>query len=101
MKTTLKQSQIIKDFLAKRREKKQIVCGDFNLLPNTESMGMLEVGMRNLIKEFNIPTTRNKNYERAEKHADYVLISPTVGVKNFRAVDIEVSDHLPLMLEFE
>lgn len=95
----IKQSQKIKDFLSKRNEVK-ILCGDFNLLPNTQSMKNLEVGMRNLITEYKIPTTRNKYYGGEEKHADYILVSPDVRVKQFRVIDITVSDHLPLMLEF-
>lgn len=98
-KDRIKQSQKIKEFLSKRRERK-ILCGDFNLLPTTKSIKILEKGMRNLIKEYNIPTTRNKYYEREEKQADYVLTSPAVKVKQFGVIDIIVSDHLPLLLEF-
>jgi len=94
------QSRKIKSFLNKQKGKK-IVCGDFNLMPDTESLRMLEQGMKNLIKEYNIPTTRNDFYKGSEKFADYILISPDVVVKNFKVIEEKVSDHLPLYLEFE
>lgn len=31
----------------------------------------------------------------------YVFVSEDVGVKSFKTLDMEVSDHLPLVLEFE
>lgn len=96
----IEQSKKIRGFLAKRKEK-IILCGDFNLLPNTQSLSILEENMRNLIKEFNISTTRNLHYKRGEKYADYILISPEVSIRDFRLLEDEVSDHLPLYLEFE
>ena len=32
---------------------------------------------------------------------DYVIVSPEVEVENFKVLNEEVSDHLPLYLEFE
>ena len=96
----INQSIKIKGFLSERTEEK-ILCGDFNLLPSTKSMQILEEGMINLIKKYDIKTTRNKYYEREEKHADYVLASPGVISKQFTAIDNLVSDHLPLLFEFE
>lgn len=95
----IRQSNKIKQFLSTQNAAK-ILCGDFNLLPNTKSMKILEEGMKNLIKEFNIPTTRNSLYQREEKHADYALVDPDIHVKKFRALNVTVSDHLPLLLEF-
>ena len=95
----IKQVRKMKGFLSERKERK-ILCGDFNLLPATKSMNILEEGMVNLIKEYDIKTTRNKHYQREEKHADYVLISPDITVRKFTVVDTIVSDHLPLFLEF-
>lgn len=95
----IKQMRKIKEFLSPREERK-ILCGDFNVLPTTKSMKILEKGMVNLIKKYNIKTTRNKYYEREEKHTDYVLVSPNVTIKQFSVIDQLVSDHLPLLLEF-
>jgi len=94
----------------------RIIGGDFNLYPNTKSIKMFEeAGYRNLIKDFNIKNTRNRfAWEQAEKHlngsgdyfgkqyfADYCFVSPEVKVKNFEVPYLEVSDHFPLILDFE
>lgn len=95
----ISQSKKIKRFLSNRKEY-SILCGDFNLLPETKSMNILEKGMKNLIKKFNISTTRNSLYQREEKHADYALVDPGINVKQFKTLHVTVSDHLPLFLEF-
>ncbi|MDO8536953.1 MAG: hypothetical protein Q7R94_01760 [bacterium] len=100
----LRQSQMIKEFLAKEDGAK-ILCGDFNLLPSTKSISVLEENMRNLIAEFNIERTRSKlspwwGKEGFQKFADYVFVSQDVRVMNFSVPDVDVSDHLPLVLEF-
>src|SRR3989338_277162 len=95
VKNTLK----IREFLSGRREAK-ILCGDFNLLPQTESMQLLELGMKNLIIEFKVKTTRNDLYKREEKYSDYILTSPGINIQKFEVDNVTVSDHLPLLLEF-
>lgn len=93
------QSKIIMDFLAAKSGKK-IICGDFNLRPDGESMQILEKNMRNLIKEFGITSTRSELYTKPEKFADYALVSPEVNVEEFKVLPDIVSDHLPLELRF-
>lgn len=95
----LVQSRMIKKFLDGKVGKK-ILCGDFNLLPNGKSMEILEEGMRNLIKEYRIQSTRSSLYKKEVRFANYVLVSPEIKVKDFRVLPDEVSDHLPLYLEF-
>lgn len=95
----IKQSNCINQFLESKNGNK-ILCGDFNLDINTESIKILEKHMKNLIKEYNIPTTRNKLFPGNEKFADYVFVSPDIKVINFKVPDIEISDHLPIILEF-
>ncbi len=98
-KERLEQSRKIKQFLSNNTGKK-ILCGDFNILPSTKSLEILDKDMENLIKNYNISTTRNKFYEREEKHADYILVSQNVKVIDFKTINITISDHLPLLLEF-
>ncbi|HLD06434.1 MAG TPA: endonuclease/exonuclease/phosphatase family protein [Candidatus Nanoarchaeia archaeon] len=93
------QSQKIKKFMSVMSNPK-ILCGDFNLLPDTESMKMLECDMINLIKKHGIKSTRSHHYAKEEKFADYVLVSSDVKVKKFKVLQEPVSDHLPLLLEF-
>ena len=82
-----------------------ILCGDFNLRPDTQSMTILETKMRNLIKEFGIKTTRNELYADLkvfnDYFADYVLVSPGIKVQNFQVPYVLASDHLPMILEFD
>jgi len=101
----LAQSKKIIDF-AKQEKGKVIIGGDFNLLPQAKSITMFEeAGFKNLISEFKITSTRSElNYskfkpEERQYFADYVFVSPGVTVKNFRAPNVEISDHLPLILE--
>jgi len=96
----LVQSKNIKEFLNQINTPK-ILCGDFNLLPDTKSIAILEEGMRNLIKEYEITSTRSSFYPKETKFADYVLVSPDIEVLDFKVLQNEVSDHLPLLLEFQ
>ena len=76
----------------------KILCGDLNLLPTTQSLALLEQGMRNLVKTYGITSTRSQFYKRPDRFADYILVSPQVQVKEFSVLAAEVSDHLPLFL---
>lgn len=95
----IEQSQKIKAFLG-RLDGPKILCGDFNLLPHTRSMTILESGMRNLVKENGITSTRSDFYTKAHPFADYILVSREVDVRKFHVIQETVSDHLPLFLEF-
>ncbi|MBI3589596.1 MAG: hypothetical protein HY093_04275 [Candidatus Liptonbacteria bacterium] len=101
----LEQSQNIINFLSEQPGEK-ILCGDFNLLPNTESIQMIEKnGMKNLIKDFKISTTRSiieaaKYGGNLQHFADYCFVSPSLKIKNFTVPTLAISDHLPLILEF-
>jgi len=97
----LLQSDKIADFI-KSLNNPFVLCGDFNLLPDTESLKKLEMlGLRNLIKEGGITSTRTSFYDKPSKFADYTLVSKGIEVKAFRVLSDEVSDHSPMYLEFE
>ena len=78
-----------------------VMCGDFNLSPETKSIHMIEQisGVRNLIKEFDITSTRTSYYPKPNKFADYVFVSSGVSVNKFSVLDEEVSDHKVLLLD--
>lgn len=96
----INQSKNIKKFMDSK-EGEKIICGDFNLRPETESIKIIEsVGLKNLIKDFDIKSTRTSFYTKPEKFADYVLVSPGVEVIDFKVLPDEVSDHSALYLEF-
>lgn len=94
------QSQKVKAFLDKFNCPK-ILCGDFNLWPDTESLKILDGGMRNLIKEYNIASTRSVFFDFPNKFADYLLVSLDVKVNDFKILEETVSDHLAMYLDFE
>jgi len=96
----LLQSKRIKDFML-RISGMKILCGDFNLLPETESLKLLEDQMINLVKKYEIKSTRSHYYTKEVKFADYVLVSSDVDVRQFEVLQESVSDHLPLLLEFD
>jgi hypothetical protein len=81
-----------------------VLVGDFNLLPDTESVRLLERGLRNLVIERAIPTTRSRlnryfGTPQEQPHANYAFISPELQVAGFAVPDVEVSDHLPMILD--
>lgn len=93
-----------KDIIDKKSGAK-ILVGDFNLLPQTQSIKIYESNMRNLINEFNIVTTRSRlspfyNTPDFQRYADYTFVSSDVEVKSFQVPDVAISDHLPMLLEF-
>ncbi len=95
----LEQSDRILEFTNKLKNP-FVLCGDFNLLPNTESLRKFEdAGLRNLIKEFGVTSTRTSFYIKPEKFADYVFISDGTDIKDFKVLPDEVSDHAPLLAE--
>jgi endonuclease/exonuclease/phosphatase family metal-dependent hydrolase len=79
-----------------------VLCGDFNLRPDTESLKAFEnVGLKNLIREYNITSTRTSHYTKEEKFADYAFTTPGIVVKDFKVLPEEVSDHAALFIEIE
>ncbi|MGB4076422.1 MAG: endonuclease/exonuclease/phosphatase family protein [Minisyncoccia bacterium] len=81
---------------------RRVLCGDFNLLPDTKSMGILEdIPLRNLTREYGITSTRSARYNKGPRYADYVLVSSDVTVRDFEVLGDDVSDHTPLLLDFE
>jgi endonuclease/exonuclease/phosphatase family metal-dependent hydrolase len=80
----------------------KILCGDFNLLPDGESMKILEKDMRDLIADYHITSTRSSLYKTSDvTFGDYVLVSRGITVAEFKVLPDEVSDHLALLVDFE
>lgn len=95
----LNQSNKIREFI-ETLQGNVVMCGDFNLLPNTQSIKTLEdIGLKNLIKETGVTSTRTSHYTKPEKFADYTFVSKDIEVKEFKVLPDEVSDHSPMMLK--
>jgi|GEM_PF-778302 len=81
-----------------------IICGDFNLFPNTPSIQVFEDDFKNLINDYHIQSTRPQSNELSNMErnvVDYVFVKKNISVKSFQVKRINVSDHLPLICEFE
>lgn len=95
------QAKKMKEFL-RTIDGAKIVCGDFNLTRDTQSLAILDEGMRNLIKEAGAISTRPEKYfPYPDKFCDYILVDNNVTVKHFEVMPDIVSDHLALLLDFE
>ncbi|MCC8933782.1 endonuclease/exonuclease/phosphatase family protein [Rhizobium sp. 'Codium 1'] len=77
-----------------------IVCGDFNIEPNSETFEILgTLGLVDLVTTRGIRGTRTSHYAKPGRFADYMLVNEHVAVSDFSVVfDPEVSDHCPLVL---
>ena len=75
-----------------------VVCGDFNVLPGSETFSVLaDVGLTDLV---GVADTRTSHYRKAVRHASYLLVSDVAAVKRFDILaEPEVSDHRALILE--
>lgn len=97
--------ELIKFFNIFFENKSEVVIGgDFNILPETESLKMFEqAGYTDLIKKLGIKTTRNQHVwdrypDNKQYYSDYAFISPWVELTSFEVPYNLISDHLPLEL---
>jgi endonuclease/exonuclease/phosphatase family metal-dependent hydrolase len=75
-----------------------VVCGDLNLLPDSETFGVLAgLGLADLVGECG---TRTSRYRKPVRHASYLLVSDPGAVARFEILTKpEVSDHRALLLD--
>ena len=109
----IEQSKRVLNFLSKHPDAEQIVMGDFNLFPDTESIRMFaKEGFRNLVTEYDIKTTRGSmmrklfpEYEHGkygfQEFADYTFTSSGIHVEDFSVPDEPISDHLPMIMHIK
>ena len=99
---TINQSEFILSKI--RNDIPAIVVGDFNLLPNTDSIKMLNNKLTNLIDKYNIKSTRpnfDDGLDKGNMVCDYIFVNDKVIVKNLMVIESNISDHLPLLLDFD
>jgi endonuclease/exonuclease/phosphatase family metal-dependent hydrolase len=75
-----------------------VVCGDLNLLPDSETFRILgDIGLTDLV---GTADTRTSRYTKPSRHANYALVSDPGAVTTFTVpATPEVSDHRPLVLD--
>lgn len=83
-----------------RREEGLILCGDFNVLPESRTFQTLSrLGLTDLVTTRGFTGTRTSHYTKPGRHADYMLVNAAVPVADFTVVETpEVSDHRALLL---
>lgn len=102
-KRTIAQSEFILEQINKKNIP-TILAGDFNLLPSSESIKILTKKMKNLIVDSKYTSTRpdfDDELEIGGNIVDYIFINSEIICKKFEVLDINISDHRPLVLEFE
>ncbi|MGE3872082.1 MAG: endonuclease/exonuclease/phosphatase family protein [Parvibaculaceae bacterium] len=85
----------------RRQGERLVVCGDFNVLPESSTLRLLaEIGLTELVTANGHRDTRTSYYRKPDRFADYMLVSPEVGLHRFDVVSApEVSDHRALLLD--
>jgi endonuclease/exonuclease/phosphatase family metal-dependent hydrolase len=82
-----------------------IIVGDFNLFPDTPSMQLFYQDLESLVDTYDIKTTRPESNELSatatRNVVDFCLVSKGIKVNSFSVPNLPVSDHLPLILDFD
>ncbi|SMO72443.1 endonuclease/exonuclease/phosphatase family protein [Paracoccus laeviglucosivorans] len=78
----------------------RIICGDFNVEPDSETLQILaDGGFRELVTTGGFAGTRSSHYQKPGRFADYMLVDQPELITDFRVIyDPEISDHCPLLL---
>ncbi len=77
-----------------------ILCGDFNLAPESESIKLLDSFLHNLPVERSLETTRSRLTYKNEV-CDYIFVNDEIHVNDFSMDETIISDHNALILDFE
>lgn len=94
------QAEQLGQFIADARVKGDltVVCGDFNVLPGSETFRVL-AGLK-LVELVGNADTRTSRYHKPVRHASYLLVSEPAAVERFEIMTTpEVSDHRALLLD--
>ena len=81
-----------------------IVTGDFNLLPKSESIKNISQKLTNLIEKYDIKSTRpsfDDGLDKGDIVCDYIFVNDKVKINDFKVINTNVSDHLPIVLDFD
>ena len=97
----LEQSRRVREVFDELPGVHKILCGDFNIRPDTGSFELMRRNLQCPLTAGNITSTRSKtHYKKEEGYADYMLTSARVNILDFQVLpEDEASDHLPLFLK--
>ncbi len=81
----------------------KVLVGDFNLNPDTKTIKDLESTMQNPLNGSGFKTTRSRHYINIDElpFADYVFLSSSITIGEFKVLPDEISDHLALQVNFD
>lgn len=85
--------------LVKETNRPYILAGDFNAFGGEKEIQllMLATGLTNADPELR-PTYPSR---KPKRHLDFILHSPEIKISQFQIPDVQLSDHLPLLVDFE
>lgn len=85
--------------IVKTTKKPYIVAGDFNALWGEREIDLFlaATGLQNANVR-SLPTYPSRNPTR---HLDFILYSPGVRIRDFHVPQVRLSDHLPLVVDFD
>ena len=94
-------SKIIRDQI--KDKENVILAGDFNVRPDTKTIHNIEKVLKNVFKDelvttFNMKRKTNPGYATAV--VDMIFISHNTAVVSHSCPPVDISDHLPLVCEF-
>ncbi len=95
-----RQAQILHLYnMIKETNRPYIVAGDFNAFMGEDEIQLLmsASSLQNADKEMQ-PTFPS---HKPKRHLDFILHSPEVRVNKFEMPQVQLSDHLPLVLDFD
>ncbi|MCA9318025.1 endonuclease/exonuclease/phosphatase family protein [Candidatus Saccharibacteria bacterium] len=96
---TLRQTSMIIDYI-KKLDGAVILCGDFNLSPESESIKQFDSVLKNLSVDYSLETTRSLLTYKNEV-CDYIFVNDEVDIQDFSMDQTIISDHNALILDFE
>lgn len=77
-----------------------VLCGDFNLSPESRSIKLIDAKLHNLSVEYSLKTTRS-NLTHKKEVCDYIFVNDQVKVNSFEMDNNVISDHNALLLDFD
>lgn len=77
-----------------------IICGDFNLSPESKSIKLIDAKYANLSTKYNLKTTRSGLTYKNEV-CDYIFVNDNVIINDFSMNTSIISDHNSLILDFD
>ncbi|TQV62837.1 MAG: EEP domain-containing protein [Halothiobacillaceae bacterium] len=92
----MRQMGFVADLLAK--ESNAILMGDFNCLPHAPEMRMMQARTGLVLPDRELHTYPSW---RPNRMIDYILVTPTLRMREAEVLHLPHSDHLPLAVEVE